>query len=133
VCLDDLCGQIAVRLVPPKCVDVDRLHVDAALVHLLDAVPPEGPAAGARESCQRPVLDHIRDLGEVGVRVDVHHLYAPRTHADLPPRHRRAGLRSLRRGICEGAASNQDSSGAPCQPLEELPSISHLVLLCGAS
>ena len=48
----DLRGQVAIRGIPPKGVDIDRLHIDAALVQLLNAIRSQssGSAAPDRSS-----------------------------------------------------------------------------------
>ena len=83
--LDELVGDVAFGFVP-EGVDADRLHVDALLVHGLEAVC-------ADDEIGRPVFqpEHVHDLREHAVRVDVHGLDAAAVDHDLAALH--GGLR----------------------------------------
>ena len=84
--LDQLFGDVAVGVIPER-IDADRLHVDALLVHGLEAL-------GADHEIGRPPLavQHRHDLGEHAVRVDVDGLDAAAADHDLAAASRRLGV-----------------------------------------
>src|SRR4029077_6183656 len=70
----DLGSQVAIsRVVPPECVDIEHLNVDAALVQFPNAVGAQR-ASTLREAVQRRPLDDVRDLRDAGMRVHIDHL-----------------------------------------------------------
>jgi len=54
--IDYFGGQIAVRRIPPKGINVHCLHIDTALVHLLDAVRTERSPAAAGSLREQPIF-----------------------------------------------------------------------------
>src|SRR6267142_3704251 len=117
----DLLGQIAVGLVPVR-VDAEGLHVDALLVHGLQA---HGDLRGRVEV--RPELGaadleaHQRQrLGHRAVRVHVHGLHALAVDDDLAA----AGL-GPRGGRGEQVAAHEDEAGEGGGGLEEVTARRH--------
>src|ERR1039458_10384260 len=94
--LDNLRGQVAIRRVPPKGVDIQSLHVDATLVQIVYAVGAKTSAAPACVTFERGTFHYVGHFGDGGVRMYVHHLYAFPAHAHFPPGNGSVGLRRLR-------------------------------------
>ena len=80
----DLRRQVAISRIPPECVDVQHLHVNATLIQLLNAIRPQLSSAES-ETLQRRTLHHVRNLGDAAVRVNIDHLDALPGHGDFPP------------------------------------------------
>ena len=100
--LDHRFGLVALGVVPER-IDADRLHVDALLVHRLEAV-------GANDKIGRPELEphHVHDLRKHAVRVHVDGLDAAAVDDDLPAPHR--GLR-MGIGRMQKAAAAEHNAG----------------------
>src|SRR5205823_6397714 len=109
--LDHFRHEVAVERVPGG-IDAERLHVDALLVHALQAL---GHGAGIGG---RPLLLHQRlRFGDDGLRVDVDRPYALAAHHDLAPAH-------LRVRVGEEAAADECNAGG-----DEFPPGGHGTLL----
>jgi len=78
----DLGRQRALGRIPPVTVDAERLHVDALLIHDLQAFGAEVAAAAARLG-ERRVLDDLIHRNDA-VRMDVDHFDATAAHHHLP-------------------------------------------------
>jgi hypothetical protein len=95
--LDDRFGLVTLGVIPER-IDADRLHVDALLIHRLEAI-------GANDKIGRPELEphHVHDLGEHAVGVNVHGLDAAAADDDLAAPHR---------GLCVGIGRMQKPAAA---------------------
>jgi hypothetical protein len=92
---DPVCETAVFRRVPPVAVDAQRLNVDTAPVHLLNALHIQRPAPGVASEFR--ICDDRPHLIDGGMRMDVHHSHAPARDLHFPARHRAGGLRYLTR------------------------------------
>src|SRR5262245_51945472 len=78
---DNVVRQRALCRVPPIAIDAERLHIDAAPIHRLNAIGPERIAYGRRG--QRRSLDDVADRNHA-VPMDINESDAPAVDRDAP-------------------------------------------------
>ena len=83
---DDVRCQIPVGSIPPIPVDAQSLVVDAAFVHVLQAVRAEGLPGGKTDVRKIRLLQNVGDLRKDAMRVNVHCSGPPGADVDLASR-----------------------------------------------
>jgi hypothetical protein len=116
----DRARQVAVGTVPPVGVDRQGLHVHALGVHRLEPCGPEDVVAAARRrGSEGRALDHLGDLRNDAVRMDVDHPHAASADGDLP-----SGSRALRQTRAR-AAKRAQTRGCSSHRAHELSPVRH--------
>src|SRR3984885_3411821 len=94
----------------------------------MDAVGAKSSTSAARETFERGTFHYVGHFGDGGVRVNVHHLYAPPSHAHFPPCNGSVRLGRLRRARDQLSRQKRSSRSAG-YVLDELSAIPHTLLL----